>query len=154
MNNTNVRIGLFLIAGALVLFALLTHEKEEVVVEVEYPSQIKVGEAIYDVDLATTPQERQQGLSGRESLEENEGLLFIFEEPSVRNFWMKEMLFPIDIIWISEDLRIVHISKDLQPESYPETFNSKEPVLYVLEVNAQNAEKKGILIGDEVELLY
>ena len=53
------------------------------------------------LDLAATNEEKRRGLSGRNGLEENEGMLFVFEEPGFYSFWMKDMLFPIDIIWIS-----------------------------------------------------
>src|SRR4051812_1798797 len=60
------------------------------------------------VDLATTPTTREQGLSGRAALPENHGMLFVFDTPGVYPFWMKDMNFPIDMIWISNDMKVVY----------------------------------------------
>src|SRR6185369_7191082 len=73
------------------------------------------------VELATMRAEQEKGLSGRSSLAPDEGMLFVFSGGAPR-FWMKDMNFPIDMIWIGEDLRVVYIKKDARPESYPETY--------------------------------
>jgi len=74
------------------------------------------------VDLALTEAQREQGLSGRQSLNENEGMLFVFDSPGNYPFWMKDMNFPIDIIWLSEDGSVIYIKKNALPESYPEAY--------------------------------
>src|ERR671921_2143509 len=68
-----------------------------------------------NVSLAETPEQQAKGLSIKNTLNENEGMLFIFDTPKEYSFWMKDMKFPIDIIWISSDNKIVHIEKNLQP---------------------------------------
>ena len=101
------------------------------------------------VDLALTPSEHAKGLSGRQSLMEGEGLLFVFDKPGKYSFWMQDMNFPIDIIWLSSfqekgqrGFKIVHIKKDASPASYPDIYAPSENAEYVLEVVAGFSEKK------------
>ena len=104
------------------------------------------------VDIADTAEKRTMGLSGRPSLAENEGVFFIFDSSYRYSFWMKEMNFPIDIIWIDENFVIADITKHAAPESFPKTFFPVLPVRYVLEVNAGWSDKNGIKVGDKVLL--
>lgn len=99
------------------------------------------------VFVAKTPESREHGLSGYPALEPDQGMLFIFPVVSTYSFWMKDMNFPIDIIWITSDLKIVEISENVTPESYPKTFSPSGPVQFVLEVGAGEAEKHGFEPG-------
>jgi uncharacterized membrane protein (UPF0127 family) len=65
--------------------------------------------------IASTDEQRIKGLSGLEKLNENEGMLFMFDEPSKQGFWMNEMNFPIDIIWLDSNGKVVHMEKSLEP---------------------------------------
>lgn len=79
------------------------------------PTQkIAVDGTIVSVHIAASPTEQQRGLSGIPSVQKNEGMLFPYTQPSRPTFWMKDMLFPIDIIWI-RDGRVVGIDHNLQP---------------------------------------
>lgn len=89
-----------------------------------------------NIEIADTNAERMQGLSGRESLETGRGILFIFPESGLYGFWMKDMNFSIDIIWLNGDLQPIGIEKNISPDSYPQVFYPPVPVKYVLEVNA------------------
>ena len=111
---------------------------------------IFINGAKIEVELADTPQKRTKGLSVRESLGQNEGMLFIFEKSDYYSFWMKDMNFALDIIWIGEDKKIADIIKNAIPESYPKTFSPREPAKYVLEVNAGYADEYKIEIGNEI----
>jgi uncharacterized membrane protein (UPF0127 family) len=93
-----------------------------------------------------------KGLGGRESLPNDSGMLFVMPEPIIPNFWMKDMLFPIDFIWIDEEMKIVAITPSIGVDSYPITFSPPSPVKYVLEVNAGLSAHNGWLPGDSVEL--
>ncbi|MEK7208672.1 MAG: DUF192 domain-containing protein [Patescibacteria group bacterium] len=104
------------------------------------------------VEIADTDAARARGLSGRAALGANQGLLFIFDAPAEYSFWMKEMNFPIDIIWIDEHWRVADISKNVLPESFPQSFQPARPVKYVLEVNVNWAEKNNLQIGESVSL--
>ncbi len=79
-------------------------------------------------------------------------MLFVFDKPDIYSFWMKDMLFPIDMIWISEDGKVVYIERDARPESYPNSFIPDAPAKYVLEVNAGFSEKNNLKVGDKVEI--
>ena len=102
----------------------------------EPTNTIYVDELAIGVTIADEPDERRQGLSGLKSLPELEGKLFVFEETGNYGIWMKDMFFPIDVIWIDENLRIVHIEENVLPNSYPATYNSPVPARFVLETNA------------------
>ena len=111
---------------------------------------IAVGEKRVLVEVADTNEKRVRGLSGHKALADGEGMLFVFEKPDKYSFWMKEMLFPIDIIWIGEDFTIVDITENAEPSSYPTLFTPKNEARYVLEVNAGFSEKYRISIGDMI----
>ena len=102
-----------------------------------------------ELEVARTPEEQARGLSDREVLGENAGMLFIFQEPTTPSFWMKEMNFPLDIIWIGSDRRIVDISENIAPETFPQLFRPRAQVQYVLEVNAGWAKSHNISVGDQ-----
>ncbi|MDP1760205.1 MAG: DUF192 domain-containing protein [Candidatus Woesebacteria bacterium] len=114
---------------------------------------VKIAGQMIKVELALTQKEQEQGLSGRENLKDDEGILFIFSEPAKNYFWMKNMNFPIDIIWLGEDRKIIYIKKDIQPSSYPNSFGPGVDNRYVLEVSAGFSEKNNLKIEDSVRFL-
>ena len=113
-------------------------------------------EIVSDVSLiiADTEQEREQGLSGMVSLGENYGMLFVFDQLGYYKFWMKDMLFPIDIIYLDNTMRIVDIFHRVQPNTYPEIIISHTPAQYVLELNAGEAVNKGFTVGSVLHLKH
>jgi uncharacterized membrane protein (UPF0127 family) len=113
--------------------------------------ELKIGNSVLKVEIADNPALWQRGLSGRENLGLNEGLLFIFPTADIRKFWMKDMRFPIDIVWIREN-KIVGLVIGAEPEgSQPQTiYESPEPADMVLEINAGLAPQLEIKIGDLV----
>ncbi|MEK7611570.1 MAG: DUF192 domain-containing protein [Patescibacteria group bacterium] len=113
---------------------------------------ITIGNTSLSVEVAVDNEAITRGLSGREKLAEKAGLLFVFPAPGYYPFWMKEMRFPIDIIWIGADKKVVGFSENILPESYPATFAPPSPVQYVVEVNAGWVEERGILVGDILTL--
>lgn len=116
----------------------------------EKSDEVIIGSHVLKVKIADTNEERMQGLSGKENLEEDEGLLFIFTKPSKYGFWMKDMNFPIDIAWIDKNKIIIHIESDVATTTYPKVFYPNEDALYVLETRASFFEKNKIKIGDIV----
>lgn len=100
--------------------------------------------------LARTPATRERGLSGRTTLGEDEGMLFIFPKPGRYAFWMKDMDFSIDMVWITAGKKVAGISSNLSPKSYPKTFSPPSAVQFVLEVPAGSAEKMGLKAGSIV----
>lgn len=105
------------------------------------------------VEVADTKSSRELGLSGRPKMNDNDGLLFIFDHPGRYGFWMKDMLFALDIIWINQNGVVVEIERNATPESYPKAYINKSDANYVLELNAGIAEKHGLFIGSKVKIL-
>ncbi len=104
------------------------------------------------LEIADTKEKRTLGLSNRDPFVNTEnlikGMLFIFEKESFYGFWMKDMRFAIDIIWINKDKKIVAIDKNINQETYPQVFFPPEPILYVIEVNAFDSEKLNLETGN------
>ena len=100
-----------------------------------------------NVDIASTPATQEKGLSGRKSLDGNTGMLFVFPRPDKYNFWMKDMNFPLDMVWIDSGKKVVAVSKNVSSDSYPNLFFPPSEVSYVLELNASSAQKFGISTG-------
>lgn len=114
-------------------------------------TEIKIGNKIIAAEVVEISQDQARGLSGRESLGEDEGMLFVYNEKTEPTFWMKDMRFAIDIIWISGN-EIIDISENLPMPSGGEIarIKPKSAVNYVLEVNAGFVEKNGVKVGDRV----
>ena len=106
--------------------------------------QLTINNKTILVEIANTDAKREQGLSGRASLNPGSGMLFVFERPGLYGFWMKEMNFSLDIVWIDENGQVINIDKALEPETYPQVFYPVKPVKYVLELNAGESVKMGI----------
>lgn len=116
-----------------------------------------IGNAVYVADLAVTGEERTQGLSGRPSLEADRAMLFVYEEDGPRTFWMPDMHFPLDMVWIRSDCIVDGVTADV-PNPSPDTprgelprYPSTGPVRFILEINAGQAATHGITPGDPVE---
>lgn len=139
------RAAIFLFLAAILILSIYT---------IRYHSKntLQIGGTTINIDIADTPAEREQGLSGRVSLPDDYGLLFVFDTPGDYGFWMKDMNFAIDIVWINAEKKIVGVENSVSPATYPNVFYPKEPVLYVLEVPAGFAKGHHIDIGSEVLL--
>lgn len=106
--------------------------------------KIEIGDRKYEVSLATTEEEREQGLQGKKKLDQNEGMLFVYDEPQEVSFWMKDTEIPLDIIFIDDESEVISVHRGVPMDETPITENN---VLLVLEVNAGS----GIRPGDELE---
>ena len=117
---------------------------------------VHIGATSYTVDLALTPEERAQGLSGRPSMAVGSGMLFVYESDQPLGFWMPEMHFPLDMVWIRADCVVAGVTADVPNPSldtprdqlpvYPSTGNAR----FVLELNAGQAAANGIAAGGAV----
>ena len=122
--------------------------------------QLCIDGATWNIELATTTVEQTRGLSYRTSLSENDGMLFIFDHPSVQNFWMIAMNFPLDMIWIGDDgaggSKVLGFAQDVPAPASGTAmwalpiYSSPTGVNKVLEVNAGSVAKYNIKVGDEV----
>lgn len=153
MKTTNgmklVYIFLVLFILILVLFLFLGSKSPESSIFYEQ-GQVIIGENVFNVDVADTPESRERGLSGKKSLNLDEGMFFIFQKSDNYGFWMKDMLFPLDIIWIGDDFKVNHIEENVSPDTFPKTFYSNVDSVYVLEISSGGVDRFDIKIGDKV----
>ena len=117
-------------------------------------SKIIINNNTIQIEIADTPEKIVKGLSGEDSLPQNSGMLFIYPDYKIRQFWMKEMQFSIDIIWLKDDL-IVGITQNIPAPTSTNLlkYPSNQPVNHVLELNSGWVEKNKIKIGDRVEFI-
>jgi uncharacterized membrane protein (UPF0127 family) len=112
---------------------------------------IAVGTTTLTVEVATTPAEQAGGLSGRTGLAPGTGMLFVFPTAGAYQFWMKDMQFAIDMLWLDSEGTVTYIAANATPESYtqtpPQTFGTQTPSQYVLEVPAGWAAAHGVAEG-------
>jgi uncharacterized membrane protein (UPF0127 family) len=111
---------------------------------------LTVNGSTFVVEVANDPRLRSTGLGGRDKLDPKAGMLFVFSKPGLYEFWMKDMKFPLDLIWISHDWKVVDVTQGLKPETYPKTVTPKDQAQYVVEVNAGVVATHGITVGDKV----
>ncbi len=113
--------------------------------------------SVLTADVADTPEKRAQGLSDRDTMGLDNGMIFIFDQESQYNFIMRNMRFPLDFVWVKDD-RVVDISENIPPDAAGtadadlKRYSPKEPVNRVIEVNAGYIKKYGIKIGDRIKL--
>lgn len=114
--------------------------------------ELRINGKVIKVEIADTVEKQEKGLSARQALLEDQGMLFVFRVPDHYYFWMKDMKFALDLVWIDQD-KIVEVSRNIKPEDYqpPKSLTSKDKIDKVLEINAGAAEKFGIKEGDKVE---
>lgn len=109
---------------------------------------VHIGDGVFTTRVAKTAEERDKGLSDTRELRENQAMLFVYDSDDKWSIWMKDMNYPIDIVWLDKDKKVVYIVKNAPPESYPyEQFVPKKEARYVLELPAGTVGKKSINIG-------
>ena len=115
---------------------------------------VRVGDVAVQAEIAADEASRQRGLSGRDRLAADAGMLFLLPDDSPA-FWMKDMRFPIDIVWM-RDGRVVDVTSDVPPPPGPDaplpTYSPRRPANRALEVNAGWAERHGVERGDPIEV--
>ncbi len=154
MNTNKIQIILIAIIipiGALYLYASNQGVSIQKLFRDETPI-LRIGEIPIRVEIADSSEELIKGLSGRPDIGKMNGMLFIFPETAYHSIWMKDMNFPIDIIWISEDLKVINIERGVTPDTYPRSFRPKEPARYALETDIYYADTFGIEPGQLVKL--
>ena len=102
------------------------------------------------VEVADTDALRTRGLSFRDELSSDRGMLFVLPSSEYAGFWMKDMKFSIDIIWLDEKKKIAHIEQAVSPESFPRIFYPDKKSLYVIEVPAGFSQKHNLRVGDPI----
>ncbi len=114
---------------------------------------VMLGTHKINAEVSTTPVEHQKGLGGRPCIGSDQGMLFLFSRSGQYSFWMKDMKFSIDIIWITSDHKVAAIYNNIAPSTYPDSFinDKRHPAQYTLEVKANLAKKYGIDLGTPVK---
>ena len=117
---------------------------------------VTIGAFTWPVELALTGAEQAQGLSGRAELAAGSGMLFVWNQESRRSFWMPDMNFPLDLVWLNGECAVVQITAEAPPQA-PGQSRAELPrytvdgVQYVLEINAGEAARHGINVGDRAK---
>lgn len=112
---------------------------------------LEIGGTAVTVEIAETPAEQELGLGGRAGLAPDHAMLFVFPKDGIYGFWMKDMRFPIDMVFITAGGTIVTIDEAVSPDSYPQSFSPTTPVRYVLELPAHWTSEHGVRVGDTVQ---
>lgn len=128
-------------------FALLKQRVERV----DYKKVSIVGK-VFKLELADTYSKRVDGLSQRDSIPADGGMFFNFGEDGDWRMWMLQMRFPIDIVWLANDGKVVGIKHSAQPAEYPEVYRAEQPSRYVIEVRAGAIKQLGLKVGDTVQV--
>ena len=97
--------------------------------------------------IAKSNESRMKGLSGLKSLSNDKAMLFVFDEIGDYGIWMKDMKFPLDIMWLNEQKEIIHLEQDISPDTFPKVYYPKEKSVYVLETNAGFAKNNNLTVG-------
>ncbi len=115
--------------------------------------QLIINKYVWNVEIVSTDATREKGLSSRQALGRQEGMLFAFDQSDFHFFWMKDMLISLDMIFIDENWKIILIEKNLDSKTFPKTFGGGVKSKYVLEINAGEANSGGLKVGDQIIFL-
>ena len=128
---------------------LFLRSQEKVPQEPAYDAVLLYNDISIPITIADTDASRQKGLSDTASLSDDTGKLFMFDVPGNYGFWMKDMYYPIDIVWIGADWTVVDITANISPSTYPAVFYPKTDAQFVLEVNDGFTYTHGIVPGEK-----
>lgn len=145
-------VGITLILSGIWYVYAVYHEEIYDFLGVTLQHTIFIEEVYFSVTVADEPDERRIGLSNSDPLPDQTGMLFVFDEPGRYGMWMKDMRYALDMIWIDEDLTVVHIEENVTPDSYPEVFSSPMQARFVLEVPAFTVESFKIQTGQRASI--
>lgn len=115
-------------------------------------AQVSLNGSMFNAFVADNEILHQNGLSGFKSLSDKELMLFVFDTPAEIGFWMKDMLFSLDIVWVDSDMRVISIEKNISPSTFPKVFYPSAPAKYVLEFAAGTTHRLGTKIGDTISV--
>lgn len=113
---------------------------------------VRLNKHSFNATILRSDEERQRGLSNTKSLPADQAMLFVFPYDTRPGIWMKDMKYPIDILWVNKNYQVVYLVKNAQPDSYPQVFQPTSLARYVIEVPSGTIEKTGIKNGDLVIL--
>ncbi|HJP96629.1 MAG TPA: DUF192 domain-containing protein [Candidatus Saccharimonadales bacterium] len=108
-----------------------------------------IGSHAFVTEVASTPAAQQQGLSERTSFSSRQAMLFSYNRPQQLCFWMKDMYFSLDILWMDASHRVISMQQNVSPKTYPQQFCAQAQ--YVLEIRAGQAKASGAHIGQQID---
>lgn len=162
--DLGVIFGLFLVVLLLILFGgsysstVFLDQNKDASNQASIKQTVNIisGSLNVQAEIPTSANSRKKGLSDRDSLPIDQGMLFVFDSSANHTFWMKDMKFAIDIIWIDEDKKIVHIAENISPEPDKQDaeltrYSSPTPSKFVLELNAGLTKLNNLKVGDLVD---
>ena len=119
---------------------------------------IDISGALFEVEIAQSPQSRDIGLSGRPYMSDRNGMLFVFDNPGIHHFWMKGMEFPLDFLWIDSNCLVAEITENVSHIENSGTedmriYSPSSPIKYVLEINGGVSQTTDIQIGQRIRFL-
>lgn len=114
-------------------------------------TQVKIENKTYRLFVADTEEKRKRGLSNISSIKDGEGMIFVFNKPDYYRFWMKDMKFPLDFLFLRGD-QVVDLLANVDPSTYPQTFISKSPADKIIELKAGEIDKLGVNISDTISV--
>ena len=149
-----VFLSIFVLLLVIIVMGIILLNKKNFVAKEKF-FIIKINNTNILVKAVISQKEKEKGLSGRDDLGENQGMLFVYDKPGFYEFWMKNMKYPIDIIWIDSAGQIIDMAQNIPvPDDNSEliTYISSQPAQYILEVNAGFIKGNNIKIGDKADL--
>jgi uncharacterized membrane protein (UPF0127 family) len=114
-----------------------------------YDKPVRLGSKTFKAQVSDTDAERAKGLGGKTCIGDNQTMLFTFDKADTYCFWMKDMRFPIDIVWLDNNKRVIHVAPKVSPTTYPENFCPDSPSMYVLELKAGMLSQLELTEGDQ-----
>lgn len=136
-------VTLSIVVLALVGFAIYSFTLDD-------SATLKTDRGSRQLAVVDTEEARSKGLGDRANLPLGQGMLFVYDSPAIHCFWMKDMKFSIDMIWVSADRTVVHIERNVAPDTYPKSFCPEGAAQYVIELNGGQAAELGIDVGDRL----
>jgi len=115
--------------------------------------EIEINNNQIKVELANNEYKQIKGLSNRASLAQGQGMLFIFSSEDIPGIWMKDMNFSIDVVWLSEQGKVIYLKENVSPDTYPKVFKSKQVSKYVLELPEYSIKEYNIKLNDQISNL-
>lgn len=143
-----IKIIAIIIIAVLAVFLVLLFKEDN-------KPRVCFGDICFNVEVVDTDAEREKGLMFRESLDDDSGMLFIFDSEGNYPFWMKNTLIPLDMIWIDSERKIVYIKENAMPceEDPCPIINHEGSALYVFEINGGLSSERNITVGNSAEFI-
>jgi uncharacterized protein len=138
-----------LVAAVIILFGVVTYA--QIANKNSKTDILQVNGRSFSLQIAKTEQERELGLGNRTSLPTDQGMLFVFPQVQPECFWMKDMHFSLDMVWVDANKKVVYIKHDVSPNTYPDSFCPTQPVGYVIELNAGMTDNTGMKVGETLD---